>query len=463
MINHSRTAALVSSWFGCALAITLGACSGSDGEAGGTPSDAGASNGLPGGRPGSSGASGSIGNVSGAGNVAGAAQNGGATNAGGTPGTAGASDNGGTPNSAGGTGGTSAQGGRSNGGSAGRGAAGGGAAGGGAAGGGGGGIANCNVSPVDPNATQQAKNLLCYLYSIYGNHVLSGQQETSWKSPEKDISFYTDNANIKKAPAILGGDFLYTSTAGSGTTTSRAQAYWEAGGIPMIRYHMGAPAPDPDPTTGDPRPDADSYDNSMLSYSSTQCGNVVKAGTKENNSYVKKLDTISTNLLTLQSAKVAVILGLFHETQASKGAWFWWSMCDAPQFIALYTYTYNYLMMKGVHNIVRLMPFSGSPDKEKFPGKALVDITGGDTYGTNPPFASLYTAAKNVGGSTMPLALHETGSVPQPSTMFPTAAPWLLWSVWAGYETMNGNTDAKFVSAYASPYTITRDEVPNLK
>jgi hypothetical protein len=118
---------------------------------------------------------------------------------------------------------------------------------------------------------------------------------------------------------------------------------------------------------------------------------------------------------------------------------------------------------KGVHNIVRLMPFSGMPAKDKFPGKDLVDITGGDTYDTNPPFNGLYSASRNVGGTTIPLALHETGSVPQPSTMFPTNAPWIMWNVWAGYQTKNGNTNDKFVSAYASSYTITRDEVPNLK
>lgn len=331
------------------------------------------------------------------------------------------------------------------------GAAMGGRASGGAVGSGGSGSSTCSVSPVDPNATQQAKNLLCYLVSIYGNHVLSGQQETSWSNPANDISFYTGNASIGKAPAILGGDFLYvgTGTASQGTTTSRAQAYWAAGGISMIRYHMGAP------------PNADSYANSMLGYTSAQCQAVITAGSSENTSYLGKLNAIAANLQTLQSAGVPVILALFHETQA--GGWFWWSKCSGPQFIALYSYTYNYLMnTKGIHNILRLMPFSGSPSAAYYPGKSLVDLSGGDTYGTNPPFTSLYSTCRNIAGSTLPLALHETGVVPQPSTMFPSSAPWLLWNIWAGYESSN-NSVANIASAYASPYTITRDEVPNLK
>ena len=313
---------------------------------------------------------------------------------------------------------------------------------GGGAAGGGGSASSCGVSPVDPQATPQAKNLLCYLYSVYGKNVLSGQQETSWSDPAGDISFYT--SNVGKAPAILGGDYLYPSG-----TTSRALAYWNAGGLTMIRYHMGAP------------PNADTYDNSMLAFSSTQCDDVIKTGTTENTSYLSKLSYLVTEIGTLQSGKAAVILALFHETQAN--GWFWWSKCSSSQFVALYDYTYNYLVnTKGLHNIVRLMPFSGSPTASYFPGKAAVDISGGDTYGTNPPFTSLYGAMKGIAGGTMPIPLHETGKIPQPSTMFPATAPWLLWNVWAGYETSD-NSLSEIQSAYASPYTITRDEIPNLK
>ena len=51
----------------------------------------------------------------------------------------------------------------------------------------------CGVSPVSPDATQQTKNLLCYLYSIKGNHVLSGQQEANWNANPTDIAWYTSN------------------------------------------------------------------------------------------------------------------------------------------------------------------------------------------------------------------------------------------------------------------------------
>jgi hypothetical protein len=51
----------------------------------------------------------------------------------------------------------------------------------------------------------------------------------------------------------------------------------------------------------------------------------------------------------------------------------------------------------------------------------------------------------------------------QPSTMFPNTAPWVLWNVWAGYQKDSHNTVSNIQSAYSSPYTITRDELPNLR
>jgi hypothetical protein len=40
-------------------------------------------------------------------------------------------------------------------------------------------LEGCGVEPVTPNATQETRNVLCYLHSIYGNHILSGQEENN--------------------------------------------------------------------------------------------------------------------------------------------------------------------------------------------------------------------------------------------------------------------------------------------
>jgi hypothetical protein len=127
---------------------------------------------------------------------------------------------------------------------------------------------------------------------------------------------------------------------------------------------------------------------------------------------------------------------------------------------------YNYLTTtKGLNNLVWLMPFSGSPDSSFYPGNQYVDLAGPDTYATNQPFTSTFSSAKNVIGSTVPIALHETGLIPNPNNMFQSsAAPWVLFNIWAGYQKDGThNNTPNIQSVYANGYTVTRDEVPNLK
>ena len=98
-----------------------------------------------------------------------------------------------------------------------------------------------------------------------------------------------------------------------------------------------------------------------------------------------------------------------------------------PQFVNLWKYTFNYLTStKGLTNIIWLMPFSGSPNAAYYPGKAFVDIGGPDEY-SKPANLLTFTAsgnynpAANIFGSSMPIALHETGSALQPDSIFPAA------------------------------------------
>jgi beta-mannanase len=200
---------------------------------------------------------------------------------------------------------------------------------------------------------------------------------------------------------------------------------------------------------------------------------VVTAGTAENTSLKAKLDYVAVQINAMKTANVPVILAIYHETQTN--GWFWWAeTTTGSAFVNLWTYTFNYLTnTKGLTNIVWLMPFSGSPSSAFYPGKAYVDIGGPDEY-TQPSNLLTFTAsanynpAANILGSSMPITLHETGTAPQPDSMFPSAAPWVLWNVWASYYSgaqsgFTFNTVASLQQAYASQYTITRDEVPNLK
>jgi hypothetical protein len=314
----------------------------------------------------------------------------------------------------------------------------------------------CSALPVSPTPTAQAKNLLCYIYSQYGNHVISGQQETSWSNPAGDIDWYATSG--LKYPAILGGDFMYPS-GGSATSAisgiTRAIAYWNAGGISMFRYHMGLPVAGSTYSN-------DCYNGTNCAMSSPPSGLLtaaVTAGSPENTAFLNRLDYVAFQIKTMQTANVPIILAIFHEVQPN--GWFWWSKGTGAELVALWKYTFNYMTAtKDLHNIIWLMPFSGLNSSSAtqfspyFPGKDVVDLSGPDYQSDSATFAKV----KTVVGATMPITLHESSKLPDPSTWFP-AAPFVLFNTWAGSQKSNPS----ITTAFNSTYTVTRDKVPSLK
>lgn len=240
----------------------------------------------------------------------------------------------------------------------------------------------------------------------------------------------------------------------------------------MFRYHMGMP--NAGTTCADDcfSGGANCAEPTTLP-TATFFTSIVTPGTPQNTALNAKLDYVAVQIGAMQAANVPVILATYHETQPN--GWFWWAENDSgPAFVNLWMYTFNYLTKtKGLSNIVWLMPFSGSPNAAFYPGRAVVDIGGPDEY-SQPANLLTFNAAGNYGpaanifGSTLPIALHETGAVAQPDTMFPSVAPWVLFNVWATYEnTVIGgftyNTLSSLQQAYTSQFVITRDKVPSLK
>lgn len=71
-------------------------------------------------------------------------------------------------------------------------------------------------------------------------------------------------------------------------------------------------------------------------------------------------------------------------------------------------------------NMIWLLPYDGSPDGSFYPGKSLVDIGGADIYagdGNYDPQNALYMKCVGIFGSTVPVALHECGPIPDPTQL----------------------------------------------
>ena len=367
---------------------------------------------------------------------------GGTTGSGGTTGTGGTNGTGGNVGAGGGQAGRSGAGGAlggagghaTGGGTAG---AGGHATGGTGSGGGTGGTAGCSVEPVTPNATAKTRAALCYLYQTYGNHILAGQEENN-----DDDGMNYIYANTGKYPAIRAFD------VNNSMAPTQCVAHEKNNGLCMFGYHMGIA-------------NGDGYQSAMTK---TDINTLLTEGSTYNQTFKTRLDNVARMVQTVQDAGGVAIMRLFHE---AGGTWFWWSMEGGAQYVRVYKYAFNYLTAtKGLTNMIWLLPYDGSPDASFYPGKSLVDLGGADTYagdGNYDPQNALYKKCVAVFGSTMPIALHECGPIPDPTQLMTTGTKWLFFNVWtAPYYQSPSNSVSHLQSVYTSSYVVTRDEMPAL-
>lgn len=296
-------------------------------------------------------------------------------------------------------------------------------------------VGSCNVEPVTPNATPQTRKVLCYLYQIYGNHILSAQEENN-----DDIQLNYIFQTTGKKPAIRSFDMNNSKAPG------QCVDHWNNGGLCMFGYHMGI---------------AGSYSTK------TDIEQVLTEGSSYNTTFKSRLDTYAGAFQQLAAVNGVGIVRLLHEA-GKNCAWFWWGMGTADQYVRLYKYAFNYLTVtKGLKNTIWMVPLCGSGvDSAYNPGKGFADLGGSDTYagaGNYGPLTDQFnkTVAAFPG---LPIALHENGPIPDPDQMKAAGAKWLMFNTWCDqFPEPPSNSVDHLKAVYTHEYVITLDEMPNLK
>jgi hypothetical protein len=293
----------------------------------------------------------------------------------------------------------------------------------------------CTLQPVTPNATAATRKVLCYLQSIYGNHILSAQEENN-----DDIGMNTIFQATGKYPAIRAFD------VNNSMAPTQCVQHWNNGGLCMFGYHMGI--------------------NGGNFSTPTNIDNVLTSSTAENRSFNQDLDRIAQFVQPLQAAGGVAILRLFHE--AGRGCtWFWWTMGTSAQWQSLFKYAFNYLTAtKGLNNVLWLAPLCGTPDAAYNPGTQYIDLGGADDYvaaGDYEPLTNLFHQTQAVFPNMM-VALHECGPIPDPDQLKSSGTKWLLFNVWSGmFITPAVNPTAHLQAVYSNEYVITRDRLPSFR
>lgn len=344
---------------------------------------------------------------------------------------------------------------------------------------------------TDSNATSETKALMKYLKSVYGNHILSGQQEiygggmNGDGNMEKEFDWLLENTG--KLPAIRGFDMMnYNPLYGweDGTTERLIDWVTKKGGIATVCWHINVPIDFKNYTLGDEVDWKDcTYKNYQSSNGTFDTSKAVVEGTKEYEYFMAAVDDLAEQLLLCQEAGVPIIFRPLHEAQGNEGnygdgtAWFWWGDRGAEVYKELWKLLYTTLTEKyELHNLIwEFNSYNYANSPTWYPGDDYVDIVAYDKYNvennrddglSSGPNVSAISRIFNylynlVDGGKM-LAISECDTVPTVENMIVEDAGWLYFCPWYGDHLMSERyQDPETLSEiYNSDYCITLDELP---
>jgi mannan endo-1,4-beta-mannosidase len=334
-----------------------------------------------------------------------------------------------------------------------------------------------SAAPCDIKATSETKALKKYLTSVYGNHVISGQQEIygGGNNGNMELEFEYIFGKTGKYPAIRGFDLMnYNPLYGWEDSTTYRMINWvkQRNGIVTASWHINIPS---DFTT---YKSGDKLDWKLCTYKPTtsfKAINCLDTTTRESAYFRHAVDSLAKQLLILQAANVPVLWRPFHEAEGNNnidgsGAWFWWGSGGADTYKKLWRLLYTTLTEKyGLHNLiweVNLYAYANSA--QWYPGDDCVDIVAYDKYEGSPSTwktsaaTSVFLTLVNYTNDTKMVALTENDVIPDIKNITNEGAWWLYFCPWYGdfITSSTYNDPVLLKTIYNSPGVITLDELP---
>lgn len=337
-----------------------------------------------------------------------------------------------------------------------------------------------NISPstCDPNATDETKALMKYMTEVYGNKIISGQQEIygSGNNGDTELEFEYIYDVTGKYPAIRGFDFMnYNPLYGweDGTTGRIIQWVNQRGGIATACWHINIPQDFTSYTLGD---SLDWLECTYKPTSSFNTANCLDSSTKEYKYLMMAIEDMAEQLLILQDAGIPIILRPFHEAEGNNntdgsGAWFWWGSAGADVYRELWKLLFTTLTEEyGVNNCIwEVNLYSYANSAQWYPGDEYVDMVAYDKYEGSPyiwetsAVTSVFLSLVNATNDTKMVALAENDVIPDIDNMVNEGAWWSYFCPWYGDFITDGvtNTTEMLNKIYNSEYVITLDELPS--
>jgi hypothetical protein len=291
-----------------------------------------------------------------------------------------------------------------------------------------------------PNPSPEAVALYRYLLDMHEKQTLTGTMWVPWGINEVDYVYSITG----KYPAIAGFDFINQSD--NKNEIKKAREYWNAGGIPTIMWHWGAPSI------------GEGYNASQTYIDIDSC---FIEGTDQYNDFWFELDRKADLLEVLRDSGVPVIWRPYHELD---GGWFWWSMEGPEKFKLLWITMFNYFVHdRGLNNLIWTLCYTANLRPAWYPGDQYVDIIGPDSYegGTDVHLIMFNNTKLIIPERNIPICYHECGTPPNPDQCLNEEAFWSWWMVWHTGHIQS--VDSNYLDyVYHHEMNITRDELPDI-
>ncbi len=342
---------------------------------------------------------------------------------------------------------------------------------------------------IDSKATDETKALMKYLKSVYGSHIISGQQEIygGGNDGDSELEFNYIKDKTGKLPAIRGFDFMnYNPLYGweDGTTERAIEWAKEKNGIVTASWHINVPIDFENYELGDAVDWKQcTYKNYQESNSTFNTANVLVEDSKERAYFEEAMKDLAEQLLKLQDAGVPIIFRPLHEAQGNEGnygngtSWFWWGDRGSDVYKEIWKLLYNTLTETyGLHNIIwEFNSYNYSNSPTWYPGDEYVDIVAYDKYnvqfnrddglssGPNlSAISSVYNYLVELTGGKKMVAMAENDTIPALDNLTVENAGWLYFCPWYGEHLMSDTYQDvdNLKEIYTSDYCITLDELP---
>ncbi len=308
---------------------------------------------------------------------------------------------------------------------------------------------------VNPNATEEARDLHRFLVEQYGNKILSGQQTY------KDALLL--NHNYGKFPAVVGFDLIeYSPTRvenGSKSNEIEDALDWhERGGIATFVWHWNAPT---DLINSTEQPWWKGFYTEATTFDIERT--LAEPESEAYRLMLRDIDAIAVQLKRLQDAGIPVLWRPLHEAE---GKWFWWGAKGPEPAKLLWRMLYDRLTNH--HGLNNLIWVWNSEAPEWYPGNDVVDIVSVDSYplpGDYNPVHNRYENLVELVQHKKLVALTENGPIPDPDLLQKYGAYWSWFCTWTGEFIDDGiqNGKAHIEKVLNHEYVLTLDELIELR